>query len=253
MTRRKWHNSLPYFREVTFGNSNISRNVWASKWRNKINWNVGLSNYHFTPTYTRGCQNNNWDNNFDQNHHVHVHEYFNHHITLTSWWSRWHLKSPALQLCTQPFIKAHIKEKNQKLRVIGLCEENTSATGEFPAQRASNTENVSFWWRHHEKYNQRARTPNDVQCGGWWYHSKAMYKQTYYWYSDNLSPTRYQSPRWKYQGLGQIAQNGIPIQMVILGPNYIEDSNWTIKMQNGKHTLPSILIRRSNIHWYHRS
>ena len=24
-----------------------------------------------------------------------------------------------------------------------------SATGEFPAQRASNAENVSIWWRHH--------------------------------------------------------------------------------------------------------
>ena len=24
-------------------------------------------------------------------------------------------------------------------------------TGEFPAQMASNAENVSFWWRHHVK------------------------------------------------------------------------------------------------------
>ena len=24
-------------------------------------------------------------------------------------------------------------------------------TGEFPAQIASNTENVSIWWRHHDK------------------------------------------------------------------------------------------------------
>ena len=23
-------------------------------------------------------------------------------------------------------------------------------TGEFPAQRASNAENISIWWRHHE-------------------------------------------------------------------------------------------------------
>ena len=23
-------------------------------------------------------------------------------------------------------------------------------TGEFPAQRSSNAENVSIWWRHHE-------------------------------------------------------------------------------------------------------
>ena len=26
----------------------------------------------------------------------------------------------------------------------------TDQTGEFPAQRASNAENVSIWWRHHE-------------------------------------------------------------------------------------------------------
>ena len=30
-----------------------------------------------------------------------------------------------------------------------LCEENSPVTGEFPVQRASNTNNVSIWWRHH--------------------------------------------------------------------------------------------------------
>ena len=40
-------------------------------------------------------------------------------------------------------------EKTPKLRVTGLCEENSLVTGEFPAQRASNAENVSIWWRHH--------------------------------------------------------------------------------------------------------
>ena len=33
--------------------------------------------------------------------------------------------------------------------VTGLCEENSPVTGEFPAQRASNAEKVSTWWRHH--------------------------------------------------------------------------------------------------------
>ena len=37
-----------------------------------------------------------------------------------------------------------------KLRVTGLCEGNSPVTGEFPAQRASNAENVSIWWCHHE-------------------------------------------------------------------------------------------------------
>ena len=36
-----------------------------------------------------------------------------------------------------------------KLRVTGLCEGNSPVTGEFPAQRASNAEIVSIWWRHH--------------------------------------------------------------------------------------------------------
>ena len=40
-------------------------------------------------------------------------------------------------------------KKTSKLRVTGLCEENSPGTGEFPAQRASNGENVSIWWRHH--------------------------------------------------------------------------------------------------------
>ena len=36
-----------------------------------------------------------------------------------------------------------------KLRVTGLCAWNSPGTGEFPAQKASNAENVSIWWRHH--------------------------------------------------------------------------------------------------------
>ena len=37
-------------------------------------------------------------------------------------------------------------KKTSKLRVTGLCEPNSSVTGEFPAQRASNATNVSIWW-----------------------------------------------------------------------------------------------------------
>ena len=40
-------------------------------------------------------------------------------------------------------------KETSKLRVTGLCEGNSPVTGEFPAQRASNAENVSIWWRHH--------------------------------------------------------------------------------------------------------
>ena len=40
-------------------------------------------------------------------------------------------------------------KKTSKLRVTGLCAGNSPGTGEFPAQRASNAENVSIWWSHH--------------------------------------------------------------------------------------------------------
>ena len=40
-------------------------------------------------------------------------------------------------------------KKISKLRVTGLCAGNSPVTGEFPAQMASNAENVTIWWRHH--------------------------------------------------------------------------------------------------------
>ena len=39
--------------------------------------------------------------------------------------------------------------KTIKLRITGLCARNSLVTKEFPAQRASNAENVSILWRHH--------------------------------------------------------------------------------------------------------
>ena len=44
-------------------------------------------------------------------------------------------------------------KKTSKLRVTGFCEGNSPVTGEFPSQRASNTENVSIWRRHHEHFS----------------------------------------------------------------------------------------------------
>ena len=40
-------------------------------------------------------------------------------------------------------------KKTSKFRVTGLCEGNSLVTGEFPAQSASNAENVYISWRHH--------------------------------------------------------------------------------------------------------
>ena len=46
------------------------------------------------------------------------------------------------------FIETQIKENIKAPRHRPLCGEFTG-TGEFPAQRASDTENVSIWLRHH--------------------------------------------------------------------------------------------------------
>ena len=40
-------------------------------------------------------------------------------------------------------------KKTSKTRVTSLCAVNSPLAGEFPAQRASNAENVSIWWCHH--------------------------------------------------------------------------------------------------------
>ena len=61
-------------------------------------------------------------------------------------WARYRLKSRASRLLTQPFIRAQIKVN----------------IGEFPAQRASNAENVSIWWRHHALHRSI-----------WWRHGMA--------------------------------------------------------------------------------
>ena len=41
-------------------------------------------------------------------------------------------------------------KKIPKLHVTGFCQRNSPVTGEFPAQRASNSERVSIWWRRHD-------------------------------------------------------------------------------------------------------
>ena len=51
-------------------------------------------------------------------------------------------------------------KKTSKLRVTGFCAVNSPETGEFPAQMASNAENVSIWWRHHGNAQQNSRMHN---------------------------------------------------------------------------------------------
>ena len=44
---------------------------------------------------------------------------------------------------------ADLRKHRSSAYVTALCEGNLPVTGEFPAQRASNAENVSIWWHHH--------------------------------------------------------------------------------------------------------
>ena len=61
-------------------------------------------------------------------------------ITVTSQWTPWLLKS-------QQFVHARIKAPRHRPLWGG-------STGGFPLQMASNAENVSIWWRHHDEGSQ---------------------------------------------------------------------------------------------------
>ena len=47
-------------------------------------------------------------------------------------------------------------KKTSKLPVTGLCAGNSPVIGDFLAQMASNAENISIWWRHHEQNNEQS-------------------------------------------------------------------------------------------------
>ena len=60
----------------------------------------------------------------------------------------------ASQITSLPIVYSAVnsdadKKQTSKLRVTGFCVGNSPGTGEFPAQLASNAENVSIRWRHH--------------------------------------------------------------------------------------------------------
>ena len=57
----------------------------------------------------------------------------------------------------------HISKKTSKLRVTGLCAENSPETGEFPAQMASNAENATHV-RGMELTTLGPREPHGLNC-----------------------------------------------------------------------------------------
>ena len=84
-------------------------------------------------------------------------------------------------------------KKTSKLRVTGPCEGNSLVTGQFMAQGASNTENVSIWWCRHDHWD--CWWPGTIKCSGIIRHSddKVLVLHTYEnvsnWY---YKPTRLQ-------------------------------------------------------------
>ena len=56
--------------------------------------------------------------------------------------------------------------KTSKLRVTCLWAGNSPVTGEIPAQRASNAETASIWWRHHVLARYRLTTNHHLK-GCW--------------------------------------------------------------------------------------
>ena len=59
------------------------------------------------------------------------------------------------RLFTQLFIQG-ADQRNIKVPHQGPFEGNSPVTGEIPAQTASDVENVSIWWRHHELFTVMA-------------------------------------------------------------------------------------------------
>ena len=58
----------------------------------------------------------------------------------------------------------HKSKKTSKLRASGLCVGNSPVTGEFPTQRASNAEDGSIWWRHHDTMELLPELPSLSLC-----------------------------------------------------------------------------------------
>ena len=66
--------------------------------------------------------------------------------------------------CLLNCLLRHRSKKTSKLHITGLCEGNSPVTSEFPAQMASNEENVSIWWSHHATF----RGWNPLIYTIWW-------------------------------------------------------------------------------------
>ena len=95
-------------------------------------------------------------------------------------------------------------KKTSQLCVTGLCvgnspgtgELNSPGTGEFPAQMASDAENVSIWWRHHVFHHRvgpgEKKTTHSVNL----YHIRSRNGTFFWWSRGSFCQQRLAKPVW---------------------------------------------------------
>ena len=79
-----------------------------------------------------------------------IHLYVHHYTLQWCHNGRDGISNHQLHDCLLSHLFRRRSQETPKLRVTGLCAGNSPVTGEFPTKRASNVENVSIWWRHHD-------------------------------------------------------------------------------------------------------
>ena len=147
-------------------------------------------------------------------------------------------------------------KRTSKLRVTGLCEGNSPVTGEFPAQRASNAENVSIWWSHNGPQRPDGNTGHPLTNWQWaiqWHtplHSISQIKT--HWGrathicvseiiiigSDNgLSPGRRQAIFWTNVGILLIGPLGINFNEILIEINTFSFKKMYLKISSAKWRL----------------
>ena len=67
-------------------------------------------------------------------------------------------------------------KKTSKLRVTGLCDGNLPVAGKFSTQKASNAENVSIWWRHHNSPFSYMQMKFGIQQSKWYLGSNMLFE-----------------------------------------------------------------------------
>ena len=92
------------------------------------------------------------------------------------WRLNWHdgVSNHQLKSVYSPVYSGADQGKHQSSASLAF-EGNSPVTGEFSAQRASNAENVSIWWRHHAKCQLYVIPPTTASFGSF-KHIKSPYR-----------------------------------------------------------------------------